>query len=206
MYLGYQKGKVKFYTEEELNLDLYNLEKSEYTDEEYVISSDGTEYVLKTPEWEEEQARKKRARLDKLNLTKADFWIALVEKGITKQMVKDMVEAAISDKLLKAKTLIRIDDADHFWRGDASMNIIGMQFGISSDDLDYLFQKKQLPDDLVVVIPNINSAPVENTPEGEENPQEDNSTQTEETLENIPDLSAENEDLDNNEGEQENDN
>ena len=45
MYLGYQNGKIKFYTENELPKELYDLEKSEYTEDEYVL--DGEEYVLK---------------------------------------------------------------------------------------------------------------------------------------------------------------
>lgn len=55
MYLGYQENKIKFYTEEPLNPDIYNLDKVEETDQEYVLS--GEEYVLKDSEWEEEQAQ-----------------------------------------------------------------------------------------------------------------------------------------------------
>lgn len=55
MYLGYQNGKIKFYTEEELNWDLYALDNSVYTEDEYVLSTDGTEYVLKDAQWEQEQ-------------------------------------------------------------------------------------------------------------------------------------------------------
>ena len=55
MYLGYQNGKIKFYTEEELNWNLYALDNSVYTEDEYALSADGTEYVLKDAQWEEEQ-------------------------------------------------------------------------------------------------------------------------------------------------------
>ena len=34
MYLGYQNGKIKFYTEEMLNPNIYQLDKQEYTDDE----------------------------------------------------------------------------------------------------------------------------------------------------------------------------
>lgn len=53
MYLGYQNGKIKFYTEEELPKEFYNLDKVEYTEDEYVL--DGEEYVLKDEAWEEKQ-------------------------------------------------------------------------------------------------------------------------------------------------------
>ncbi len=45
MYLGYQNGKIKFYTEKELSKELYNIDNSIYTEDEYVL--DGDEYVLK---------------------------------------------------------------------------------------------------------------------------------------------------------------
>ena len=55
MYLGYVGDKIKFYTEEELNWDLYALDNSVYTEDEYALSADGTEYVLKDAQWEQEQ-------------------------------------------------------------------------------------------------------------------------------------------------------
>lgn len=55
MFLGYQKDKVKFYTSVKLDKDLYNLDKIEETDEEYVLCDD--EYVLKTDEKAVNQAR-----------------------------------------------------------------------------------------------------------------------------------------------------
>lgn len=61
MYLGYQNGKIKFYTEEELNWDLYALDDSVYTEDEYVLNDDCTEYVKKDAEWEEQQIAKRQA-------------------------------------------------------------------------------------------------------------------------------------------------
>ena len=113
----------------------------DYEQGKYIVV-DG-ELVL-NPNWEEEQAEKERERIASLNLTKADFWIALLDRNITKDMVKEKI-ALIPDEKLKAKTLIRIDEADHFWRGDASMDIIGAMFGLTSDDLDYLFENNTLP-------------------------------------------------------------
>lgn len=59
MFLGYQNNKIKFYTEQPLDKELYNLDKIEETDQEYVF--DGTEYVLKDSAWEEEQTLKRKA-------------------------------------------------------------------------------------------------------------------------------------------------
>lgn len=52
MYLGYQNGKIKFYTEKLLNTVLYNLDKVEQTQYEYIFNGD--EYVLKPDDYEEQ--------------------------------------------------------------------------------------------------------------------------------------------------------
>ena len=75
MYLGYQQGKIKFYTEQPLDKAFYNLEKIEETELEYVL--DGEEYILKDEAWEEKQKQAERERIAKLYLTRAD-----VERGI----------------------------------------------------------------------------------------------------------------------------
>lgn len=103
-----------------------------------------TEIVL-NPNYEEEQRQKEQERINQLTMTKADFWIALLDRDITKQMVKDKINL-IPDEKLKAKTLIRLDDADHFWRGDASMNVVGAMFGITPQELNYLFENGKLPE------------------------------------------------------------
>jgi hypothetical protein len=91
-----------------------------------------------------EIAERETERINGLNLTKADFWIALLDRDITKNMVKEKINL-IPDEKLKAKTLIRLDDADHFWRGDPSMNVIGAMFDITPQDLNYLFENGELP-------------------------------------------------------------
>ena len=77
MYLGYQNGKIKFYTEEMLNSSFYELDRQEYTEDEYVL--DGDEYVLKDETWEEEQAQKERERIGNLTCTKRVFALMLQE-------------------------------------------------------------------------------------------------------------------------------
>ena len=46
MFLGYQKDKIKFYTNEELDREIYCLDKIEETNEEYILYKD--EYLLKS--------------------------------------------------------------------------------------------------------------------------------------------------------------
>ena len=65
MYLGYQNGKIKFYTEEKLDKDLYNLDdEMVYTDDEYVLSDDLSCYVKKDAQWEEQQTIKRRENFE----------------------------------------------------------------------------------------------------------------------------------------------
>ena len=44
MFLGYQGDKIKFYVETKLNNLMYNIDRWEETEDEYVL--DGDEYVL----------------------------------------------------------------------------------------------------------------------------------------------------------------
>lgn len=59
MYLGYQNGKINFYTEELLPQELYNLDKVEETDKEYILQGD--EYVLKPDDYEEQLLKQAQA-------------------------------------------------------------------------------------------------------------------------------------------------
>lgn len=138
MYLGYQNGKIKFYTEEYLNPNVYGLEKQEYTDKEYVL--DGEEYVLKDEAWEAKQALKEKERIAKLFLTGAD-----VERGIyqAKGMDFDDILAFVMANPpvgLDVKAL-RIElKANHFYRGNPYVNAVGALLGFTSEQLDKFFE------------------------------------------------------------------
>lgn len=55
MYLGYQGGKIKFYTESEIDAQKNNIDRVEYTEDEYILVGD--EYILKTDEKAVNQAK-----------------------------------------------------------------------------------------------------------------------------------------------------
>jgi hypothetical protein len=80
MYLSYQNNKIVGYTEEPQDLTLYNLDKVEYTEDEYVL--DGEEYVLKDEAWEEKQAQKEHDRIQELSMTRSDFLTVLLWLGV----------------------------------------------------------------------------------------------------------------------------
>ena len=79
MYLGYQNGVIKYYTDVELDKEAYNLEKTEFTNEEYALDVGGSQYVKKDEEWEKRMEQKEKERIAQLFLTGAD-----VERAIYK--------------------------------------------------------------------------------------------------------------------------
>lgn len=70
MYLGYQEGKIKFYTEEILDVDAHGIDRIEETEDEYII--DGDQYVLKTQEVIDKQAKEARIQEIYARLTEID--------------------------------------------------------------------------------------------------------------------------------------
>lgn len=147
MYLGYQNGKIKFYTEEMLNPNFYQLDKQEYTEDEYVL--DGEEYVLKDEAWEEEQEQKERERIAKLYLTGAD-----VERGIYQAKGMDFEDImafvmANPPQGLDVKALKIELKANHFYRGNHYVNAVGALLGFTSEQLDKFFETN----DYTVLLP-----------------------------------------------------
>ena len=97
MYLGYQNGKIKFYTEKKLDKEFYNIDEVIETQDEYVL--DGEEYVLKDEVWEEKQAQKERERLNMLSMTALDFIKALQSFGLTLEQINAYLEANLAVKM-----------------------------------------------------------------------------------------------------------
>lgn len=114
--------------------DLQNSEIQET--EREIINLDG-EYRFKD-EVEDVLQQKERERLNLLSLTKREVFLALYKsKGITPEMVR----ASITD----SEALIEFDYANEYFRGNPLINALGVQLGFSSEDLDYLFEHKELP-------------------------------------------------------------
>ena len=138
MYLGYQQGKIKFYTEQPLDNVFYNLDKVEETQDEYVL--DGDEYVLKDEAWEAKKAQEEKERIAKLYLTGAD-----VERGIyqAKGMDFDDILAYVTQMQpqgLDIKALKIELKANNFYRGNPYVNAIGALLGFTSEQLDKFFE------------------------------------------------------------------
>lgn len=138
MYLGYQNGQIKFYTEQPLDQEFYNLDKVEETELEYVL--DGDQYVLKDEAWEQKQAQIEAERLAMLNLTAAD-----VERGIYKAKGMDFDDIVDYLKVypqdgLDIKALKIELTANHFYRGSEYVSKVGELLGFTSKQLDKFFE------------------------------------------------------------------
>ena len=131
MYLGYQNGKIKFYTEQPLDVTLYNLDKIEETGLEYVL--DGEEYVLKDEAWEEKQALIEKERIGNLTCTKRVFALMLQELGITYTMLKELI-ATNEQAQLEWDLCVELE------RKNPLLDIMALQLGITAEQLDGLFR------------------------------------------------------------------
>ena len=94
--------------------------------------------LVLNPNYEDEEAQKERERLNLLSMTKREVFLALYKaKGITPEMVR----SSIAD----TEALIEFDYANEYFRGNPLINAIGANLGFTEADLDYLFEKKELP-------------------------------------------------------------
>lgn len=138
MYLGYQNGQIKFYTEEQLDKEFYNLDEVVETQDEYVL--DGEEYVLNDEEYKERQRQKEKERISLLNLTGADVERGIYKaKGMDFEDIIDYVTALPIDGLNIKELKIELK-ANHFYRGNPYVNAIGTLLGFTKEQLDLFFE------------------------------------------------------------------
>lgn len=136
-----------------LNEEIQNIEISEEVFNAIIEDKDryiwdGTNIVV-NPDYEEIKKRKHRQELDALTLTPADVERALYK---AKQMDFDDLKALIVQALptIDIKALSIEFRAKDFYRGAEAngmrlFDVVGALLGYSSDDMDYLFQNKELP-------------------------------------------------------------
>lgn len=153
MYLGYQNGKIKFYTDEPLNSIFYELDRQEYTEDEYVL--DGDEYVLKDEAWEEEQKQKEHERIQELFMTRSDFFDGTIDAwGVGEDELLFLVQRMLSGLPLennqKLKAINNFKNALNFYRKhDLFKMLIGapiqltetMQVILTDGSLDKFFDE-----------------------------------------------------------------
>jgi len=109
------------------------------------IEETETEYKLYNGQYltPEDAAKKERERINKLSLTKREVFLALYkDKGITPEQIKAMLN--------NQESLIELEYAVEYYRGNPIIDEIGSILGYSSEDLDYLFINKELRNDALV--------------------------------------------------------
>ena len=121
-----------------------------YTEEQrmdFIVEQNHTNgYVIKETEtaleaWgltEEEKAQQEAERIAKLSLTKREVFLALYkDKGITPEQIKAQIQSP--------EALIEFEYATDYYRGNPLIDAIGLLLGYTKEDLDYLFEHKELP-------------------------------------------------------------
>ena len=123
------------------NCPMTNLKNIEVSQEIFENSEkymyDGENIVL-DPDYEEKQKQKERELINLLSLTKREVFLALYK---AKKITPDMIKAQITEP----EALIEFEYANEYYRGNSLIDLIGKKLGYTSDDLDYLFQNKELP-------------------------------------------------------------
>lgn len=94
---------------------------------------------------EEEIATKERERINNLSLTAADVERAIFNaKGMDFDDIIELVsgEGIVGLNVKKFKIELK---ANNFYRKHPYINMVGQLLGYTSDDMDYLFENKELP-------------------------------------------------------------
>lgn len=90
--------------------------------------------VVENPNYEAEKQAKERARLDMLSMTPLDFLKALNQIGITYTTVKQIMDE-------NPEVDMEMRYCQNVYRGHPMINQFAQQFGVSSEQLDYMFKK-----------------------------------------------------------------
>ena len=89
---------------------------------------------------EEEKEEQRREAIKKLSLTKREVFLALYnDKGIT----PDQIKAQITEP----SALIEFEYATEYFRGNPLIDAVGTMLGYTSEQLDYLFEHKEFPNE-----------------------------------------------------------
>ena len=136
-----------------LNEEIQNIEVSEEVFNSFIDDNDryiwnGSE-IIENPDYDEIKRQKHRQELDALTLTPADVERALYKaKGMDFEDLKTLIAQSIPTIDLKGLAIeFRAKD---FYRGAEAngirlFDVVGQLLGYTADDMDYLFQNKELP-------------------------------------------------------------
>ena len=135
---------------EETEVALYALEAWEIIQEGIVVDN--------TEEYNKELEYKEKERIGHLSLTRGDvFRGLLLAKGITKSQIKEMILAMPADTpeeiIAREMALIDFEDALNFYRGNVLIDTLGLQLGITPEQMNKFFETGNYVDLLPIVEP-----------------------------------------------------
>lgn len=139
-----------------VNEEIQNIEVSEEVFNTFI--EDNLKYiwngkkVVPNPNYEQDAQARERAEKDQLTLTPADVERALYRaKGMDFEDLKTLIVQALPTIDIKALSIeFRAKD---FYRGATAngirlFDVVGQLLGYNSDDMDYLFEHKELPSEV----------------------------------------------------------
>lgn len=135
---------------EETETALYALEAWEDIQEGIVVDN--------TEEYNKELEQKEKERIGHLSLTRGDvFRGLLLAKGITKSQIKEMILTMPADTpeeiIAREMALIDFEDALNFYRGNVLIDTLGLQLGITPEQMNKFFETGNYVDLLPIVEP-----------------------------------------------------
>lgn len=125
-------GQARQLTEGVTNLEVEEALYNAYAENPDMYIWDG-EAVVENPNYAEEQAQKERERIAKLTCTKRVFALMLQELGITYTMLKELI-ATNEQAQLEWDLCVELE------RSNPLLDIMALQLGITSEQLDGLFR------------------------------------------------------------------
>ena len=137
------KGQARNLLEGVLNVEVSDIV---YNDDIEKYIWNGTDIIL-DPDYEEKQAEKERIRIANLHMTRGDvFRGLLLAKGVTRadirSLIETMPETTPQEKVAKEMALIDFDEALEFYRGVSMIDTLGIQLGITSEQMTAFFETK----------------------------------------------------------------
>ncbi len=123
---------------ESIGMTLQDVEQSE-KDGQYYLTGYAPQYT------EEELAQQEAERIAMLTLTRGDVFRGIYKaKGITRDTLRAGIsEAEITETFTaddKELALIDFDEALNFYRGNELLDVVGLQLGISTTQMDNFFE------------------------------------------------------------------
>lgn len=141
-------GEIRLISENTLNYEVTQELYNDFIENPDKYMWNGKD-VVPNPDYEEIEKQKERQRLDALTLTPADVERALYKaKKMDFEDLKALIVQALPTVDIKALSIeFRARD---FYRGATAngmrlFDVVGQLLGYTSDDMDYLFEHKELP-------------------------------------------------------------